>query len=158
MQVRELLEAVVRPTLEHLGPRYSGPHAERLLLGTAAVESKFQHLRQIRGPALGLWQMEPATARDLFHNFLRFRPELLDAVSDLKGDQPTGWSSPLAGNLYFACAMARAHYFRVPQPMPVDPSGYAAYWKEHYNTPLGRGTEAKFMRAYRELVAPIFEG
>lgn len=160
IEVRDLLDGVIRPVLSYLGPRYAGPHAERLLLGTAAVESGLgSDLIQdapggFHGPALSPWQMEPATADDLFANFLRFRPELLDAVTDLKGDFPRGWGQPLTGNLYYACAMARVHYFRVRAPHPTDLPGYARYWKAHYNTPLGKGTEAKFIEAYRAMVAP----
>ena len=48
----------------------------QLLLGTAAVESYFIYRRQLGGgPAVGLWQMESRTARDIFDNYLRYRPE-----------------------------------------------------------------------------------
>ena len=160
IEVRDLLDGVIRPTLSYMGPRYTGKAAECLLLGTAAAESRLgEDIIQDapggrHGPALGIWQMEPATANDIRDNWLRFNPEMMDAVVDLRGEFPREWAAPLAGNLYFACAMARLHYWRVKSPMPQDLDGFAAYWKRHYNTPQGKGTEAKFKEIYRAIVAP----
>lgn len=51
---------VVRPVLRVMSA-WSQP-AEDLVMGTAAQESRLTYLRQLGGgPALGLWQMEPAT-------------------------------------------------------------------------------------------------
>ena len=64
---------VIRPVIRRLDLR--SPMAERLLLGTAMTESGLRHLRQVRGPACGLYQIEPATHRDLATNWLpRRRP------------------------------------------------------------------------------------
>lgn len=54
-------------------------------------------------------------------------------------------------NLRFATAMARIHYWRVPEPLPDadDIDGLARYWKQHYNAPLGHGTAEQFAENYR---------
>ncbi|KAF0118141.1 MAG: hypothetical protein FD149_866 [Rhodospirillaceae bacterium] len=67
---------VIRPTLLHLG--LHSPAAEALLLGTAIQESRLgTYLRQTGGgPALGVYQMEPATHEDIWTNFLAYRPDL----------------------------------------------------------------------------------
>jgi hypothetical protein len=44
--------------------------------------------------------------------------------------------------------MARTHYLRCPGPIPHTIEGQAAYWKLHYNTPLGKGTEEEYMMNY----------
>jgi hypothetical protein len=46
----------------------------------------------------------------------------------------------------YAAAMARLRYRRAPGRLPAagDVAGMAAYWKRHYNTPLGRGVPAEF--------------
>jgi hypothetical protein len=134
-----------------------GAHSEaavQLLLGTAAQESHLgRYLRQIQGPALGIMQMEPATHADIVANFLRFRPELgnrvLMAASMTRHDV-----AALRFNLAYSIAMARVHYMRVPAPLPAanDIAGMAGYWKRHYNTPLGRGTEQEFMENFEHLV------
>ena len=60
LNVRDLRVEVIRPALRALD--LWSPAAEDLVLGTAAQESGLAYLRQIGGgPALGLWQIEPAT-------------------------------------------------------------------------------------------------
>jgi hypothetical protein len=70
------VRGVVREALERLGARgrYAAPAAVELVCGTFAAESDLRWLRQTpRGPARGLGQMEPATAVDLWTNWLRHR-------------------------------------------------------------------------------------
>ena len=152
-QVRQL---VLRPALRDLGLWSSS--AEELLVGTGLVESLFTHLRQLpEGPALGFWQMEPATHADLWVNWLCFRPELAETLlEEMPGAPPgaalktalgEGWRPPsalLATNLRYAAMAARLHYRRVTKPLPAadDVDGMAHYWKAHWNTERGRGTAA----------------
>ena len=75
MLASQTLALVIRPALEKLS--LWSLSAEELVLGTAIVESGLTYLKQHGdGPALGLWQVEPATHDDLYTNFLNFRPEL----------------------------------------------------------------------------------
>ena len=77
---RQFRECIIRPTLRALEPEI--PHslvAEELLMLTAAHESHLgTYLKQKGGPALGIYQMEPATYRDLHENFLRFHLIILN--------------------------------------------------------------------------------
>ena len=101
--------------------------AENPLFGTALVESRLTHLRQLAGgPALGVFQMEPATHHDLWDNWLRYLPG-------------------------FAAMCCRLQYRRVPEPLPkaADMAGLARYWKSHWNTLHGRGEPEKFVNLYR---------
>lgn len=146
-----LLICVIDPILGKLSVG-SEPAARALLLGTAAQESGFAYLRQLgSGPALGLWQMEPATHDDLWTNFLGFQMLLRDKVLALKAAVPVG-APQLATNLGYACACARAQYLRAPAPLPAanDIDGLAAYWKRYYNTPQGAGTEAQFLANWQK--------
>lgn len=154
MDMRQLLEEVVRPTLQHLG-RHSVA-AEQMIMGTIAQESRGKYLRQLGGgPALGVCQMEPLTHRDIWLNYVRhkapLREQLLGMVCRSSADSvvTSGWppNFELIGNLPYAVAMCRVHYLRVSAPLPAagDVAGLAAYWKAHYNTPAGKGTEAEFI-------------
>lgn len=137
---------IVRPALHRLGLQSLA--AERLLLGTALVESGLRHLKQIRGPALGFYQIEPATARDLTDNWLRFRPDWAAKIElFVVPSQPR--INQLVTNLTYATAIARLIYYRRPEPLPPadDLRGLAEYYKQYYNTPLGKGTPARFMAA-----------
>ena len=90
--------------------------------------------------------MEPATHEDLWTNFLAYRPDLAARVNTFIAPW-TDRVSTLVTNLAYATAMARVHYLRVPVPLPeaADHAGLARYWKAHYNTAAGKGTEKDFL-------------
>ena len=128
--------------------------ATDLLLKTAAHESKFgTYLRQVKGPALGVFQVEPDTEKDIWLNYLRFNPELIAKIKNLTGiDGPN--LSALEGDLRYQVIMARLVYRRIkfPLPSPIDILGQAKYWKRHYNTMLGAGSETDFIKAAEKYV------
>jgi len=148
---KDQLRAIIREVLEHIG-LYS-ESAEELLMLTAAVESNLgQYVRQIGGPAKGIFQMEPATENDIWENYLDYKTGRLKlAVSDfevLSGDS-------LVHSLGYQIAMARVHYLRVAEQLPesTDIVGLARYWKKYYNTELGSGTIEKAIGKYNRYVA-----
>jgi hypothetical protein len=151
IDARQLLTLIIRPTLIHIGMHSVA--AEQLVLGTALVESGARHLQQVGGgPALGLWQMEPATCLDLEENYIRHRRDLDLLVEGLRTSTAlTDGAFELVGNLYYGAAMCRIHYRRVPSALPYagDISGQARYWKAHYNTALGRGTVEKALPSFQ---------
>jgi len=118
--------------------------AVNLLLGTAAQESLFgKYIRQVRGPALGVFQMEPETfkwMRDKYGERFGFQDrEAEDMVWDMK----------------LAILLARLRYFVVPEALPPadDILGTAKYWKKYYNTIHGAGTTEQFVHNYKKFVA-----
>lgn len=138
-QFRNLIERVLE---EH------GLHSEaavRLLLGTAATESRFgTYLRQMHGgPAVGIFQMEPGTFYWLKECYgIRFRHILPRTAEEMEWD------------LRLAILMARLRYYVVPAPLPEPENimALAQYWKRNYNTPQGRGTIQDFIRNYTQFV------
>lgn len=147
MNAKHLREYVIRPTLTKLGAW--SKDAEDLVLGTACQESHCgKYLRQLgcsgTTGAFGVWQMEIATARDIYDNYLRYKPELKAIVDGLKGNKQS-ISDALMTNLSFACAMCRIHYLRQPGKIPATVDGQGQYWKKYYNTALGRGTVAEYI-------------
>ena len=147
----QLLRLVIRPALIHIGLHSQA--AEQLVLGTALAESAGKHLHQVGGgPALGLWQMEPATHDDIYENYLKNRRELDALVDGLRTSAAlTDGAFELIGNLYYGAAMCRIHYRRIPAAMPYAGSidGMAHYWKQHYNTPAGKGTVEKALPSFQ---------
>lgn len=148
----QLRALVVRPALETLG-LWSGS-AEALVMGTALAESRLTYIAQLGGPALGLWQCEPATHSDIWHNYLDYRKDLAGRVMLAAG---RGTSTPrlpshdwLIFNMRYAAAICRVHYRRDPNPLPAadDVRGMGAYWKRSYNSRLGAGTVEHFVDAY----------
>ena len=134
---------VIRPALKKL--KLWSPSAEELVLGTAIVESGLTYLKQHGdGPALGLWQVEPATHDDLYTNFLNYRPELGSKLMELRA-AGLSLDENLATNLMYGAAVCRLCYYRKPDALPAagDIEGQASFWKQHYNTLLGAGTVGK---------------
>jgi hypothetical protein len=143
---------VIVPVLEHLD--LDSLAAQNLLLGTAAVETEMgAYLVQIRGPALGIYQIEPLTYRDVWDHWITHRPLIRAAVTAFAGDYPCG-ADQLVGNLYYATAVARCIYRRDPAPLPAadDIEGLARTWKRVWNTSRGRGTVERFVEAYGRCV------
>lgn len=144
---RQFLDHVIRPILDWLSTEI--PHttaAEQLLMGTALQESGLTYLCQIGGgPALGLFQMEPATHDDIWDNFLEYRPGLLNLMGQSD-------SSVLVHDLHYAACMARIHYWRRPEPLPAenDFPAQAAYWKDHYNTAEGHGSVSQYLKIFTQ--------
>jgi len=148
IEPKHLLFKVIRPTLKALD-LWSVP-AERLVLGTAMQESACgRYLIQLGGPALGIYQMEPATHDDIWNNFLLYNSKLVDKLKQL---MIADWaqSEEVIGNLYYATAMCRVHYLRVKSAIPDHLHGQADYWKAYYNTPLGKGTTADYLNNWQQ--------
>ncbi len=124
-------------------------------MGTAAQESHLEYVKQLGdGPALGLFQMEPATHQDIWANFLEYRPAIVASIRNAigyNGGVPS--AQRMIWDLRYAAIMCRIHYLRVPEALPAsdDIWAQAAYWKQHYNTELGAGTIEEFVDNYRRV-------
>lgn len=123
-----------------------------LLLGTAIQESRLTYLKQKGGgPALGLFQIEPATFNDIYNRYLKRedKKELLGRVQQFTTAQDV--RDQVIGNIPFAVVIARVRYLMVPEALPAhdDLQALAEYWKAHYNTSRGAGTVQGFIENYK---------
>lgn len=117
--------------------------AIRLLCMIAAHESgSFKYSRQIRGPALGLLQMEPGTFFDV-SDYAR-RKGLLCSL--LPADP-----REMIFNFPLSVAMGRVFFLRIPEALPAenDIKGLATYAKRYWNTELGKATADDYLEAYQ---------
>ena len=151
-QLRDLIENTLLE-ISSLNQKFYSEEAVNLLMGTAAVESALgKYIRQIHGPALGIFQMEPATYLDnlkwIYSQGLSFSDKLFDVCNNIRENKP----ELLMYNLKVAIVFARIHYYRKPGALPESIEGMAQYWKKHYNTHLGKGTEEKFIEYYKKYV------
>lgn len=149
-QIRNL---IVIPTLEKLGMHSES--ATELLLGTMATESNFgTFIKQIgKGPALGIFQMEPATHDDIRDNFLKHRQSICNTILH-EFNYANFVASRLVYDMQYATIMTRLHYLRVPEALPSANNlpALAAYWKQFYNTRFGKGDEDDFIKNYNRFV------
>jgi len=157
---RELKELVIKPTLvdmERFWPGASREAAVNLLVGTVLQESVIggqTHLKQINGPALGIYQIEPDTAADIWSNFLGFRPDEASFVRGLMKQhiKDPDFDQELISNLRYATTMARLKYWRRSFKWPDDPNDIEALgtiWDTHYNANPDHGFVEDYVRAYK---------
>jgi hypothetical protein len=157
LSLSQFRDYVVVPALEQLG--FYSLAAEQLVMGTLAQESHGTYLKQLgNGPAMGLFQMEPATHKDLWLSFIKYKRALSGTLLGMTSDSvdenyyASGWPdhNALVWNNRYAAAMCRVHYYRKSQPLPEsnDIKGLAAYWKKHYNTVHGAGTVEEFIKNF----------
>ena len=145
-QLRDLITKVLR----EMEPEVSfSSVAVEMLMMIAAHESKLgTYLKQVRGPALGIFQIEPATERDIFDNYLRFHEEREDLVSSFTTASNV---SDLEHNLGYQIVLARLQLTRKPGALPKEPTKMAKYLKEHWSTVLGAATYRDYLWAYTQL-------
>ena len=154
MEAQQLLDYIIKPTLKYMGGNYDSKNARMLLLATAAIESKCgYYIKQINGPALGIWQMEPATHDDTFDNCDAINVEgsaLLPRLRKLMLIIEPSVSGCLVYSPMYACAMARLKYSMDIAPLPDCDNIRAVfdYYKRIYNTPAGASTYEKFKQAW----------
>lgn len=152
MDIEQVRNYVVRPALVHINHYSLG--AEQLVMATGMAESRMHYIQQVgRGPARGLFQMEPLTHEDIWSRYLSTKTHL---VNDLMGLTMRNMDllEQLRGNLFYAAAMCRIYYLRFREPLPEDGDweGMARYWKKYYNTHLGAGTHAGFIRKSKPVI------
>ena len=149
---KQFKSVIIQPTLQKLGmDSYS---AINLLAGTCAQESHFgKYIKQINGPALGVYQMEPSTHNDIVNNYIRYKENIKRLLFDQFGYKVLE-PEKLIYDLQYATIFSRLHYRRVRESLPVATNlpGLARYWKKYYNTHLGAGTEEEFIRNYNRFL------
>ncbi len=149
----QLRELIIVPSLNLM--RLYSLEAIELLMFTAAVESQGgTYLKQVKGPALGIYQMEPRTHNDIWQNFLRNRTDICYILSAnfLVPQMPD--ENRLIYDLYYATALCRIFYLRCPSNLPdaKDVNSIWEYYKNYYNTSAGKAKKDKSIQAYQDYV------
>lgn len=157
-KANDYLSKIIEPVLCHLSDVPFTKNASQLLLATAIKESQnFKYRKQIGGPALSYFQIEPDTHNDVWDNYLKFRPKLAALITQLLSSPKADKLAELETNDNYAAAIARIVYKRSPAKLPPadDISAMANYWKQHYNTPLGKGTPKGFIDIWNKSTSNI---
>lgn len=142
-------EVIIRPTLQAL--QLYTPVAEELLVATAAHESLGgTYLKQVTGPALGLYQMEPATHDDIWAKFLPSHYDISYKLMNICKMSTKPIAEMMVYNLFYATCMARVFYLRCPQALPQDSDvgSLWEYYKKWWNTEKGKAEKDDFVKAY----------
>ena len=126
-----------------------------LVVRTGMAESGYRALKGYgeSNPAIGFWQIEPATLHDMMKNYIAYRTKYTKALEELgmkfKGDDI---EMSVISNMAVQAGLCRLHYRRDKYPLPSWDSmeSQGKYWKRVYNTHKGRGTVRHFMKANLE--------
>lgn len=153
IEASHLLKYVIRPALANLAeyePRMQSEAAERLLLLTAAHESRLgRWLVQRNGPAKSIYQMEPPAIQDA--------TETLAKLWQRSSQWPPIWApdggGDLISNLHYATVIARCYYWRQPAALPNadNPLALAEYWHTYWCRGC-KGTAEQALSHYQWLV------
>lgn len=151
LNAAQLREFIIKPALHDL--MLDSPEAEELLIFTCANESLGgTYLKQVKGPALGIYQMEPATYNDLWHNYIHNKSSLMMMLLSNFGVNYMPDEQRLIYDLRFATAMTRIFYNRVPEALPPanDVNAIWDYYKKYYNTANGAAQKNEAISNYHK--------
>lgn len=145
-QLRQTIEAVHERM--SIVPRDHKGYVD-LLLETCAVESlRGLLVKQKRGPARGIFQMEPLTEKDTLTWLKSYFPDLYKEVMIFYDKSKSAeWNRTY--NVPYTAAMSTVYYWRCCGDELAEAIGSresrAVIWKTYYNTHLGKGTVEKYI-------------
>lgn len=120
MTLTEVQRLAIEPALLLLPARMESAEAIVMLLAIGLQESRFEHRRQIKGPARSFWQAEKGGG--MVHGVLRHPSTRKHALAacDARGVQPVDEAIYLAieHDDVLAAALARLLLFTDPLPLP----------------------------------------
>ena len=148
MKPGQLLTYIILPALLSLSDKFNSHRARIQLLATAAQESHCgEFVHQVHGPALGIYQCEPATHRLVLHWTLEHEPTALVSLTSL--------DERLIYDLNYATRIARLLYYSIPEPLPpVDMTAMWRYYKSYYNRG-GAATQTEWNANWKRFVEPV---
>ena len=126
-----------------------------LVVRTGMAESGYRALRGYGegNPAIGFWQIEPATMYDMKKNYIQYRSNYKFALQEMGMDFEKNTAMSVLTNLAVQASLCRLHYRRDRDPIPSwdDLESQGKYWKSVYNTEKGRGTVGHFVEANKDV-------
>jgi len=151
LNVLQFDEFIVAPALNVM-QMYSDSAVE-LLKFTCATESRGgSFVAQVKGPALGIFQMEPTTYTDLWHNAIFSNSKNMNLLAMHFRNPNLHDFERMVYDLRYAVVMARLQYARFHEVLPdaKDVDGLWEYYKKYWNTEKGKATKDKSIKAYQD--------
>ena len=126
-----------------------------LVVRTGMAESGYRALKGYGegNPAIGFFQIEPATLNDMIDNYIKYRSHYEKNLISLGMNFQKDTIMSVMSNIGGQAALCRIHYRRDKHSIPSwdDLEGQAKYWKRVYNTNLGRGITEHFIKANKKI-------
>ena len=122
---------------------YSPAVVELMCMIVAHESMQGKHRRQVNGPALSLFQIEPPTHDDIWQNgpSMKARAKRFGIVQNV---------ASLETDDRYAIFVARHHLMRDPNPVPTTPEAMARYCKSYWNTASGKATAEKYLNDWEQ--------
>jgi hypothetical protein len=142
-QLRDLITRV----LKEIPSGYSNDAVE-LLMMIAAHESKLgTYLKQVDGPALGVFQIEPATHDDTWMNGDSCEINASHFGYIWEGEST---ADKLEYDLQYQIFIARQKLFMISEPIPPSnmDDDMSEYCKKYWNTESGKADAFDYFNAY----------
>lgn len=150
--ITQFRQEIVIPTLSALNIR--SPHMAELLVFTCATESAGgTYVKQVKGPALGIYQIEPTTFTDVWTNYILRKPDVVNMLSLHFGIHRVPQPTDVIYDLRLATIMTLMLYLcRKVNPQDSEISTLWKLYKEFYNTEKGAAIEAESIKAYKRFI------
>lgn len=132
MSTRAYIERSILPAaFALLPPRLDSPEARVEMIAIGLQESRFEHRRQIRGPAHGFWQFESGGGVRGVLTHHASKPLITPVLAALQY-QPSDCYFALIDNDVLAAVFARLLLWTHPAPLPAlgDADGAWRYYLE----------------------------
>lgn len=127
----EFVRAEIMPAAFALLPARLDSRAARVMvLAIGLQESRFEHRRQVRGPARGFWQFEHGGGVRGVLRHAASRPLLLPILATLQYESDECFEA-IVHNDVLACVFARLLLWTHPKPLPADAD---AAWRYYIDT------------------------
>ncbi|MDX2346612.1 MAG: hypothetical protein QNK11_07080 [Legionella sp.] len=154
LNLNQFKDSVLNPALSTL-QMYSDEAMELLIFTCAAESDGGTYLKQIKGPALGIFQMEPTTHHDLWVNYIFKSTRILSLLAMNFQCPNIQDAERMVYDIRYAAIMARLQYARFPEPLPKkdDVDGMFDYYKKYYNTAKGKAKKADCIKKYKAFIA-----
>lgn len=123
-----------------------GENARLLLLETAMQETQLGRYRDPTkdGAGRGITQFDKIPTDDIINRAKNSEVELIREAFGIDIHLVEHDDLDFAPLVCFI--LTRLKYKRIPEPIPSTVEGRAEYWKEHYNTVLGKGTVEEYIK------------
>lgn len=150
--VNQFRQNIVLPVLHDL-QMYTKELSE-LIVFTCAVESAGgTYVKQLNGPAVGIYQIEPNSYTDLWVNFIIRQPFIVNLLTLNFAVHRMPPADALITDLRLATAMCALFYKRHKVIIPsTEVEELWELYKKYYNTELGKAEHDASLKAYAKFV------
>lgn len=147
MQKQQLTDFVIEQTLREIPFGYSVEAVTAVEMIFAHESQRGKYIKQIKGPALGLGQIEPATHDDIWLNGDSVWDNALKLGIISKFDYERKVhpkDERLLYDLRYTVFMVRQRLFMKPEKLPTEHKELSKYLKKHWNTVHGKADEYSY--------------